>query len=53
MTHTVDDLPRVRINFLPTPLVELKRLADVLNGPRILMKRDDPTAAAAPAVCLQ
>jgi len=46
MTQTVDDLPRVRINFLPTPLVELKRLAEVLNGPRIFMKRDDLTGLA-------
>ncbi len=46
MTRSIDDLPRVRINFLPTPLVELKRLADVLNGPRIFMKRDDLTGLA-------
>ncbi len=46
MTRSVEDLPRVRINFLPTPLVELKRLAGVLNGPRILMKRDDLTGLA-------
>jgi D-cysteine desulfhydrase family pyridoxal phosphate-dependent enzyme len=39
-------VPRVRINFLPTPLVELKGLARVLGGPRILMKRDDLTGVA-------
>lgn len=39
-------LPRVHINFLPTPVVELKRLAAVLGGPRILMKRDDLTGLA-------
>jgi D-cysteine desulfhydrase len=39
----LSDIPRIHINFLPTPLVELKRLADVLDGPRIFMKRDDLT----------
>ena len=43
MTLSIHNLPRVLINFLPTPLVELGRLADVLDGPRILMKRDDLT----------
>jgi D-cysteine desulfhydrase len=40
---TLSNIPRIQINFLPTPLVELKRLAGVLDGPRILMKRDDLT----------
>lgn len=38
--------PRVHINFLPTPVVELKRFASALGGPRILMKRDDLTGLA-------
>jgi len=46
MLRSIEDVPRVRINFLPTPLVELKRLSDVLAGPRILMKRDDLTGLA-------
>jgi D-cysteine desulfhydrase family pyridoxal phosphate-dependent enzyme len=46
MTLSINELPRVRINFLPTPLVELKRLSQVLNGPRILIKRDDLTGLA-------
>lgn len=46
MTLSINELARVQINFLPTPLVELKRLSDVLNGPRILMKRDDLTGLA-------
>jgi D-cysteine desulfhydrase len=42
----ITSLPRVRINFLPTPLVELKRLSAFLAGPTILMKRDDLTGLA-------
>jgi D-cysteine desulfhydrase family pyridoxal phosphate-dependent enzyme len=40
------NVPRVQVTFLPTPLVELKRLADVLDGPRIFVKRDDLTGLA-------
>ena len=46
MAIDIDTLPRVRINFLPTPLVELKRLGAFLGGPAILMKRDDMTGVA-------
>lgn len=46
MTLSINNLPRIQINFLPTPLVELKRLADVLDGPRIFIKRDDLTGLA-------
>ncbi len=46
MALEIDTLPRVRINFLPTPLVELKRLSALLGGPAILMKRDDMTGVA-------
>jgi len=46
MTLSINNLPRIPINFLPTPLVELKRLADVLDGPRIFVKRDDLTGLA-------
>jgi D-cysteine desulfhydrase family pyridoxal phosphate-dependent enzyme len=42
----LEDFPRVRFNFLPTPLAELKRLGAALGGPRILMKRDDLTGVA-------
>ena len=42
----LDDFPRVRINFLPTPLAELKRLSQALGGPRIFIKRDDLTGPA-------
>lgn len=36
-------LPRVRLAFLPTPLVELPRLSERLGGPHLWMKRDDQT----------
>lgn len=42
----LDDWPRLRLNLLPTPLVELRRLRDYLGSPRILMKRDDLTGLA-------
>ena len=35
------NVERVPIAFLPTPLVEMKRLSEVLGGPRIFVKRDD------------
>ncbi|MGD1048053.1 MAG: D-cysteine desulfhydrase family protein, partial [Candidatus Krumholzibacteriaceae bacterium] len=46
MKCDIDTIPRLRINNLPTPLVELKRLAAELGGPRIFMKRDDLTGVA-------
>jgi D-cysteine desulfhydrase len=46
MTVDIHKLPRVHLNFLPTPLVELKRLANLLGGPRIFVKRDDLTGLA-------
>jgi D-cysteine desulfhydrase family pyridoxal phosphate-dependent enzyme len=46
MAFNLDDVPRVRITFLPTPLVEMKRLADFLGGPRMFIKRDDLTGLA-------
>ena len=39
-------LPRQRLGFFPTPLVELRRLSAMLGGPRIFMKRDDLTGLA-------
>ena len=39
-------LPRVKYAFLPTPLQELPRLREALNGPRIYVKRDDLTGLA-------
>jgi len=46
MIARIETLPRVLINYLPTPLVEMKRLTQVLAGPKLLMKRDDLTGLA-------
>ncbi|MDD4857694.1 MAG: D-cysteine desulfhydrase family protein [Candidatus Krumholzibacteria bacterium] len=46
MKRGMNAIPRIRINNLPTPLVELKRLSRALGGPRIFMKRDDLTGVA-------
>lgn len=52
-TFTTDEIraliatqARVRLACLPTPLVEAKRLTEVLGGPRIFVKRDDLTGVA-------
>jgi len=42
----LSQLPRQSLGFLPTPLVELKRLSSFLKGPRIWIKRDDLTGLA-------
>jgi L-cysteate sulfo-lyase len=42
-----EDLPRVRLAALPTPLYEAQRLSAELGGPRILIKRDDLTEGLA------
>jgi len=39
-------LQRVRIAHLPTPIEPLNRLATLLGGPRLLVKRDDLTGLA-------
>lgn len=39
-------LPRVRLAELPTPLTDCPRLTRVLDGPRIMIKRDDCTGLA-------
>lgn len=41
-----DRIPRVSIAHLPTPLEPLPRLATLLNGPQIWVKRDDQTGLA-------
>jgi L-cysteate sulfo-lyase len=38
--------PRVRLAHLPTPLEEMSKLSKELNGPKILIKRDDCTGLA-------
>ena len=37
----IGKLPRVRLATLPTPLEDAPRLSKMLDGPRILFKRDD------------
>ena len=41
-----DNLPRVSIAHLPTPVEEMPRLSQALGGPRLLVKRDDQTGLA-------
>ena len=50
MTQWVKDpgvlIPRIRFAALPTPVELLPRLSGVLQGPRLLVKRDDLTGLA-------
>lgn len=41
-----NNLPRIRLAHLPTPLYELPRLTEFLGGPKIYIKRDDLTGLA-------
>ncbi len=43
---SISNMPRQSLGFFPTPLVELAKLSDKLNGPKIFMKRDDNTGLA-------
>jgi len=43
MVSTISEFPKVQLGYLPTPLVELRRLSKWLGGPAIFMKRDDLT----------
>ena len=43
LRHAAEKLPRVPLAHLPTPLEEIKRFAQKLDGPRVLIKRDDCT----------
>lgn len=42
----IEELPRLRLCTLPTPLMEAPRLSAKLGGPKILIKRDDLTGLA-------
>ena len=42
----LNDIPRVSLSFLPTPLERLSALSERLGGPQIWMKRDDMTGLA-------
>lgn len=39
-------IPRIRFAHLPTPIEALPRLTKILNGPQLLVKRDDQTGLA-------
>ncbi|MFH1523509.1 MAG: D-cysteine desulfhydrase family protein [Chloroflexota bacterium] len=39
-------IPRIQFAHLPTPIEALPRLTKALNGPRLLVKRDDQTGLA-------
>ena len=39
----MNQISRLQFAHLPTPVEELPRLSEALNGPRILIKRDDQT----------
>ena len=40
------NIPRLNFAHLPTPIEKLPRLTEYLNGPKILVKRDDQTGLA-------
>jgi 1-aminocyclopropane-1-carboxylate deaminase/D-cysteine desulfhydrase-like pyridoxal-dependent ACC family enzyme len=42
----INDLPRVKLAALPTPLEPLKNLSKELGGPQLYIKRDDMTGLA-------
>jgi D-cysteine desulfhydrase family pyridoxal phosphate-dependent enzyme len=42
----MNTIPRIRFAQLPTPIENLPRLSSALNGPRLLVKRDDQTGLA-------
>lgn len=42
----MNNIPRLHFAHLPTPIEELPRLTEHLNGPKILVKRDDQTGLA-------
>ncbi len=46
MITAIENLPRVKLGFFPTPLTEAQHLSSVLGGPRILIKREDLTGLA-------
>lgn len=39
-----EQMPRIRLTELPTPLERLERFSAALGGPKVLMKRDDLTS---------
>ncbi|MHA2306423.1 MAG: D-cysteine desulfhydrase family protein [Candidatus Hodarchaeales archaeon] len=45
-TFNLNDVPRIRLCSLPTPITPLKRLSEYLGGANIYIKRDDLTGVA-------
>ncbi len=45
-SHALQEHPRARLAFLPTPVVRLPKLTQSLGGPHLWMKRDDQTGLA-------
>lgn len=43
MAVNIQTFSRINLGYLPTPIAELKQLSKKLNGPKILIKRDDLT----------
>lgn len=39
----MNELPQIPFAHLPTPIEEMPRLAEILGGPRLFVKRDDQT----------
>lgn len=46
MLTIIEALPRIRLGFFPTPLMEARHLSSVLGGPRIIIKREDLSGLA-------
>jgi len=46
MLTGIENLPRLKLGFYPTPLTEARHLSSVLGGPRILIKREDLSGLA-------
>ncbi|NDJ76439.1 MAG: pyridoxal-phosphate dependent enzyme, partial [Chloroflexi bacterium] len=44
--HPHDQIPRVRLAHLPTPIEPLTNLSRLLGGPELYIKRDDQTGLA-------
>jgi len=46
MIDAIERLPRVRLGYYPTPLMDAKHLTSTVGGPRIFIKREDLSGLA-------
>lgn len=46
MIDAINKLPRVRLGYYPTPLMDAQRLTSTVGGPRIFIKREDLSGLA-------